>query len=86
MCGESLISLHGSPMCGTIFCKPAPKFICTIREDSIHFIRVLNSKRYSYQCLQNKSPLSSCKVSTFFHFVRFSDDPFPVPTFYWHAL
>ncbi len=90
MCGESLSFLSDPPLhailCGTMFCKLAPKFICTIREGSIHFINVRNSKRKSYQCLQNKNPLSSCKVSTFFHFVSFSDDPFPAPTFYWRAL
>ncbi len=74
------------PCAEQFFCKPPPKFICTIREGSIHFISVLNSKRQSYQCLQNKNPLSGCKVSTFFHFVSFSDDPFLAPTFYWCAL
>ncbi len=81
-----MIYCSGSPLCGTLFCKPAPKFIYTIREGSIHLISVINSKRQSYQCLQNPNSQSSCKVSTFFHFVSFSDDPFPVSTFYWCML
>ncbi len=75
-----------SLLCRTIFCKPTPKFICTISKGSIHFISVLNFKRQPYQCLQNKIPLSSCKVSTFFNVVSFSDDPLPALTFYWCAL
>ncbi len=70
-----------------LFCfKLSSKFNCTARECIIVLISVRNSKRQSYQCLQNKNPLSGCKVSTFFHFVSFSDDPFPAPTFYWCAL
>ncbi len=76
----------GRPLCRTIFCNSASTFICTIRKGSIHFISVLNSNRQSYQCLQNQNSLSGCKVGTFFHFISFSDDPFQVPTFFWHAL
>ncbi len=61
-----VIKCNGSLLCGTIFLKPAPKFDCTIREGAIVFSNVLNSKRQSYQCLQNKNPLSGCKVSTLF--------------------
>ncbi len=81
-----MIKCSVSPLGGTIFLKPAPKFDCTIREGIIVFINVLNSKRQSYQCSENKNPLSGCKVSTFFHFVSVSDDPFPAPSFYWRAL
>ncbi len=66
-------------MRNNIFCKPAPKFICIIREGSIDFISVLNSKRQSYQCLQNKNPLSGCKVSTFFSFCQCLRWPFSRP-------
>ncbi len=54
------------PCVELFFWKPATKFNCTIREGAIVFTNVLNSKRQSYQCLQNKNPLSGCKVSTFF--------------------
>ncbi len=40
-------------------------FNFTIREGAIVFINVLNSKRQSYQYLQNKNPLSGCRVSKF---------------------
>ncbi len=74
-----VIYCSGSPSCGTIFLKPAPKFNCTVREGAIVFISVLNSKRQSYQCLQNKNPLSSCKVSIFFSFCQCFRWPFSSP-------
>ncbi len=81
-----VIYCSGSPSCGTIFLKLAPKFNCTIREGSIVFINVLNSKRQSYQCYKTIINWVVAKFAHLFHFVKFVDAPFPAPTFYWCVL